>query len=251
MKQRTLKIRLGDDDPTPIKLNEKEHKTYVKAVQNLSLALNTLGGSLYEKGEGVQNTANTICASLDLYAADIQKILKYDSKLLRDKEERYKEIRELNQENRELREEIGKAVTNDHLREKLKCMVKTIENWWNDNHLGYSEVKFYGSIIHVEFKVAMYIHLDLNTAAEQEEFIKKHSSELGLKLAPVNPNRYETRPDLIDNEHNKKIIDKLVKARFPSAKIDTIQIRYTENDMGEATSRILSFSYYLRNYDEV
>lgn len=251
MKERGLTIR-SDNDETTIKLEDNKHKEFKECSDNIGMALYTLGASLIEKGEGKQNTANLICQSMEIYTSKMHKLLNYDSKLNKDMEERHATIRGLNQENRELRAQIGATVTNEHVREKLKNIDKSIGDWWNSLHLGYLHTNFHNYGIQVIFKVAPYLHLKMDSSEDEAKFIKKHSKELGLKLSDGGKGGVFRHPDLLDTEKNKKIIHTLVKTKYPSAKLEDIKIYYKEDkDTGELNSTINEITYFIRNYDEV
>ncbi|EXZ32252.1 hypothetical protein, partial [Bacteroides fragilis] len=61
----------------------------------------------------------------------------YEGVLAEKQKKRTEEIRSLHNENRKLRHQLGEKVSNEDVRERLKIMVSSFENWWTGYGFGH------------------------------------------------------------------------------------------------------------------
>ncbi len=221
-----------DDDPTLVELNDKDKNKLLQALQKMSLACSH-AHQLLSKGELDKGFADTICSSVDFYATDIHTVLDYDSKLVRDKEERYKDMRILNEQNRELRKQLGERVHNDDVRERMKLYVKALNKWWSDVGCGYlPKIRLDEYCLRVEtnFNIS-------GIGKEKAEVIEILKSQ-GVVVD-------EKKERVADCDINRKWFEDLVVKTFPSATVFEFKSYAGMNkSMKEA-------EFWIRNLDDL
>lgn len=130
MEERKLSFK-RNDDPTIVEDKDgKLAKELAKIYNDIQFNL----GFCYEqltKGELTEGMKETHLSLTESYVLSFLKKMGYEGVLEREQNERLSEIRSLNDENRELRRQLGEKVTNEDFREKIKNICSKFKRWWN------------------------------------------------------------------------------------------------------------------------
>lgn len=140
----------------------------------------------------------------------------YEGVLEREQNERLSEIRSLNDENRELRKQLGEKVTNEDFREKIKNVCSNFKRWWNIEGFGHVSSMSFGEYGTLTVKLSGNISRAYYEDEERTEEEKiKYLEELGFS---IDNERY-----VIFNDSNINLLKKLLTEKYPSAKIWKIE----------------------------
>lgn len=131
MKDRKIDISVNDD-PAPVNLDEPNMVHLEKWVQEMVLILSQIDGKVGD-GTLTEGYKNTLLDLLQGKVADMCKLLDFESFLADEQEKRYSEVRELNEENRELRKQLGEKVSLEDVREKSRSVIRE----WRDYLRGF------------------------------------------------------------------------------------------------------------------
>lgn len=214
MEERPLNF-ICDSNPEKIKFSDKDKNVVSKKVNNIYMAINEL--TIGIKEETLQKGfCNTILTSLESYVIDLFKQLNYYSKIQKEREDRYTEIKALNIENRELRRQLGEKVSAEDVRENLKNYTNIINKWWNEDGFGYiHKITYHPYVCSVKLSTRLTVH-----------FVEGQVEKLQEKgYTIIQPEREVYYLSLTDS--NVKLISKEIMKRFPSSKINKI----VSNDM--------------------
>lgn len=200
-----------DSDGTIIK---NVAKIYNNLVMNLGFCHDQLkDGTLTE---GMKETHLSLA---EHYTLDFLNAMNYDGILKKESEKRFAEIRALNEQNRELRSQLGEKVTNEDFRERAKNISKSIRKWWNIKGFGYvSDIQFteYG---HIKVKLSGMIseaYYDRDGRDTMENKIN-YLKEIGFDFD-------EDKEELLMNDKNIETLTNLITSQYPSAVINEITI---------------------------
>lgn len=135
MEERKINFKKNDDN-TPVldpdgMLYEKLTEKQKKINERISLLLYML-----KEGSLNEGTKEALLELFHKNAIDILNELRYEDSLNKKYNEYIQEIRSLNQENRELRKQLGMKVSNEDARERLKLITKSFKEWWNNEGTG-------------------------------------------------------------------------------------------------------------------
>jgi regulator of replication initiation timing len=215
MKERPLGFNI-DDNPVPVALSEKDKKDAIKTAMDLAMAagevISRLKDNKLETG-----FSNTLLSLFESYTVDLHKIFNFSSVLKKEHEERIVEIRAVNQENRELRKQLGEKVSAEDVREKLKNLRDVICQWWNKEGFGFvHEITFHPYVCMVKLSGTMSIHFQEHPEKNHPEYLKSKGYET------AEPERGNI--ELVSNDKNIKLLTTEILKRFPSAEIHKIMI---------------------------
>jgi len=244
MKERELKFNTNDD-PTIIVLDKKNSDKFDKSWNDLVFVLRAIKNDIQEKSltAGMKQAYSSL---LEIHAKDILDVFEYESVLQKEKEERYAQIRSLNMENRQLREQLGEKVSMEDVRESLKNISEGIKRWWNIEGFGHtSELEFgpYGVKIKFSGMITDAYYSEDKDLTEEDKF--KLLQDYGFDLTSGNGRR-DTRVKM--TEKNIELLDKLLKSKYPSADIFTTTTHYSTS---VKESDILDIEVYIRNFDDL
>jgi hypothetical protein len=252
MEEKQLSFR-SNDDPTPVVFDEEKAAAFMKAYNDLRFGCQTLLDEV--KGNRLTVGYQSILAScIENYTQELTKILGYEGIIATEKEERYKEIREANDQNRQLRKQLGEKVSPEDLREGIKNLDDTIARWWNIKGLGHisGEGKAFGSygakVVFSGMFTDAYYAKSKDSAEDFESSIEKAQRFIseGFDVDMGEGSRRDQT--LLNTENNVKLLTKLFTDRFPSAKINEIKIVY----WGKRTQgQIRDIEVYIRNFDDI
>lgn len=218
MKERELTPMVLDENPEIFELDEKGMAAYEKAKKEILFLMHTIDEWAKDRTLEV-GQKNNYCGLLESYVQNYTKTLEYAGEIDAAKQQRYAEIRELNQENRELRRQLGEKVSLEDIREKLKNIRDQFAKWWNINGFGFQrEERFIDGGFFTELSGHITdVYYDDNGMSEKEKVA--HLQTLGFTISDPN----DKFVDFSDN--NIALLNRLLTTRFPSAQILEIKAR--------------------------
>lgn len=224
MKEREINFNINRDHTLVEDKDGKLKKSLEKVRQDVLCDLNFC----YEELQNGRLTEGMKETCFSLTESYVQKFLDdcgYDGVLKKKSEERYQEIRSLNEENRELRKQLGGKVSNEDAREKMKNIAEMFKRWWNIYGLGYvSELVFteYGCI--KATLGGMVCESYYNGKDESEKNKWEYLNNIGFELSSENTSKY-----VLATDSNIQKLEELIKDKFPSAKLQEFRITNYQN----------------------
>ncbi len=244
MKEKALNFRINDD-PTPVVLSEKQKKALEKSTNDLRFAVVHLNK---EAAEGRLETGmkETLCSLIESHAQSVTHTLGYEGVLLKEKDERFKEIRDLNTENRALRKQLGEKVSNVDVREAIKNMIERFKSWWNIIGFGHSSDEYCAGYAFKAKLSGMMTdsYYDKSENADTEETKADKLRQLGFDISDG-----ESRTDrkIIFSESNMLALARLLQSKYPSCEILDSRAWHGNKEKPE----IREVNIIIRNYDEI
>jgi len=232
MQERPLNFPQAQDE-TPVNLSDNEKKILIKCADNLKNI------SLYFKGL-LENNRLTVglqenfCMLTEYEVTCVHNLLNYESLLVKHTEERFAEIRKLNEENTELRRQLGDRVSNDDIRERLKNISSDIKNWWSKVGCGFVRR------VSLE-QYVMYVEVSFSITGIGKE--KQETFEL-LKAQGVVIN--EETAVIEDCDVNRDWFHSLINKTFPSGMVWEIKSNGSKETFG-----LRDGTFVLRNLDDL
>ncbi|MDB0600644.1 hypothetical protein PL373_05695 [Tenacibaculum maritimum] len=218
MEERKINFKQNDNSTLVVdengKLAKKLKKIYNHTTLNLVFCCDQL-----QKGTLTEGMKETHLSVAEYHMIRFLKELNYDSILYKAKEERYKEIRSLNEENRELRRQLGEKASNEDAREKMKNISESIRAWWNIKGFGHTssikfgesgniELVFSGMITSVYYQELEY------SEKEKKEYLKN----IGFDL--------DEDGFVLMSEKNTERLKTVITSKYPSAEIVEITLNF-------------------------
>lgn len=214
MEERKINFKKNDDntqvlDPDGM-LYEKLTEKQKKINERISLLLYML-----KEGRLNEGTKEALLELFHKNAIDILNELGYEDSLNKKYNEYIQEIRSLNQENRELRKQLGMKVSNENARERLKLICESFYEWWHNEGTGNIE-----SITFNEYGMTAtlrgYIHpfRHVRKTEEQVSMLKQKGFDVSSLV------RYGQH--LTASEKNFNMLKELFENAFPHSNIDKI-----------------------------
>lgn len=214
MEERKINLKKNDDE-TPVldpdgTLYEKLTEKQKKINERISLLLYML-----KEGSLKEGTKEALLELFHKNAIDILNELGYEDSLNKKYNEYIQEIRSLNQENRELRKQLGMKVSNEDARERLKLICESFYEWWHNEGTGNIE-----SITFNEYGMTAtlrgYIHpfRHVRKTEEQVSMLKQKGFDVSSLV------RYGQH--LTASEKNFNMLKELFENAFPHSNIDKI-----------------------------
>lgn len=167
-------------------------------------------GSLDDEMKG------TMVSLIETHFKNIAKKLNYESVLVKEREERFAMVRQLNQNIRDLEEKLANATDTSGIREKLRNLSDTVYSWWESCGFAHvSEQKFTTSGVYLG---------ELAVRLEDPAIHKPMLEAKGFVFA----NRFgrDEACMLLDTAHNRKLLINMIMERFPSAKVTSFKNRF-------------------------
>lgn len=249
MKEQPLNFN-HNDDKTIVVLSPDNKAVAEKMYQQLHFSLKELI-ECYNQGTLDEGFKKTLLSVSEHNLSGLLKAFGYEGILKKEKKERHSKIRSLNEENRELRKQLGDKVSNEDAREKIKNLSETIKKWWRKKGFGHtSDIDFteYG-ICKVKFSCMMsgdFMLIGDETPVLSKEKKKDWVQELkdqGYNIKPEDRYNWE----VVDNDKNKDLIIKNIKNRFPSVSIHSFENWYGRKSL----PTLRDVTLYIHNLDDI
>lgn len=168
---------------------------------------------------------------------DVAKLLDYDSVLVEEEDERYKEIRRLNLRNQELEKMVGDKNPVVGLLQTNQRVEKEVKKWWKGegfNHVTELAIYPFGGL-HVEFSFMInsrggFLSTDTSTLSRGLDEHVDHLEKMGFTFIKDTQGEH-TFHELKDTDTNRKLLMAMLTKRFQSIDIQTItNRRYKQTD---------------------
>lgn len=212
MKERPLDFNRQDnpaivEDPNG-ELITKLKKQYKEIYQNLGLAIMIL-----EKGQLTEGMKENILSLTDHNVNEFLTQMGYEGVLAEKQKKRTEEIRSLHNENRKLRHQLGEKVSNEDVRERLKIMVSSFENWWTGYGFGHVNDFCFGEYVAKISLSGMVFASRASNAGEEKK--NEYLSRLGFEIEDGR---------VIYNDKSIALLKKLLTDKYPSIDIYNINL---------------------------
>ncbi|ALP38006.1 hypothetical protein ASL14_19240 [Paenibacillus sp. IHB B 3084] len=202
-------------------LNPDQKAVALKSTKDLFFAVKQLHDWIAQD-ELTKEMAGILPNLIESHFTDVANKLDYNSKLIEEKEKRHQEIRRANTRIRELEKQLGEQKPVDGLSEQLEHLSRIISDWWDEHGFHHvSEPRFTSSGIFIaKFSFMLeYLNRYSDTPETDKQNRKQRIHELieeGWDIISEDGGR---SPKLVDNDNNRSRLVRLIKSRFPSAKI--------------------------------
>ncbi len=241
MKERGINFK-RNDDPTLVedkdgKMLAKVSKTYNDVCLNLGFCIGQL-----KEGKLTEGMKETHLSLTESYVVDFLKEMGYDGILKKERDARFSQIRSLNEENRELRRQLGEKVSNEDVREAMKNFSYEIKKWWNIYGFGHTSEIFFTEhgVIKLVLSGSISNSYYDNTRESTDEEKRDYLVSLGFELSSGK----DYKVLLTDN--NYALLKKMLKEKYPSSSIVNIR--------GHEWKEVLSMreiEVYIKNLDDL
>ena len=240
MKERPLNFKINDDKTLVVR-DDKTEKKLVKAYDEIRFGVATLVDH-HKKGILEVGFKETLLSLSEHYVKNLCDIMGYDGALKKEFEERHKEIRSLNEENRELRRQIGEKVSNDDVREKLKNISSSIRKWWNIEGFGHMGDDYF---IGNGFFKARLSGMITEAYYDNKELTEKD------KVSKLRKIGFEIKDDdgkhALDTDNNRELLKKLLQRKYPSLEI----ISYSSYCGRKEDAQLRDIEIMIYNLDDI
>lgn len=236
MKERGLSAILNKDetivsDPDG-KIAQSLKKIYSELTTNLSFCYEQL-----ENGRLTEGMKETHLSLSENYLIEFLKSMNYDGILEKEKQQRYTEIRSLNEENRALRTQLGEKVSNEDVRERIKIMESNFNKWWSIYGFGHVS----------EFAFTPYCAKIKLSGMVFESHYKKEVDTDEKKCDYLNRLGFEIQDQfVVMSEKSLKLFESLITDKYPST--DIVQI---ETYMRDGVLTFKKIDIFITNLDEL
>lgn len=235
MEERKIDMSTNEDE-TIVSISEEDKKKLLDALQKSNSTTSHIFSML--KNNKLEIGLSEIMASLlESYLKEIHTLLCYDSVLKKEYDQRYKEIRKANQQNHELRKQLGLKVSAEDVRECLKNMEKTIRNWWDVEGMGYvKDIEFGPYVIRAK--------ISCSESAHGDDGMLDRLTDKGYVIG----GERHSKAFLATKENMDLLKKELIKA-FPSANLFRGEVWFSRSEGHENT--LWDASITIHNYDDV
>jgi hypothetical protein len=240
MEERKLNFK-RNEDKTIVSLSDKKKEDVLKELNSLGFTSQELSSQI-KKGVLEEGFKEVLLSLIDSHAASVCKDLGYDSVILKEREERFVEIRKLNEENRELRKQLGEKVSLEDVREKIKSLTETIKIWWNVEGFGHtSEIDFKSHGVEVKLS-------GMISRAYRSHFRDELSDE--DKITSLKNKGFDIiKENICDTDNNRKLLYQMLTKQFPSAQI--LEIRSYHGVNSNEKGEFRDIKIFITNYEEI
>lgn len=210
-------------------------------VKNFSLLL-----YLLQKGELNEGTKESSAELFEQNSIEILNSLGYEGDINKKYNEYIQEIRSLNQENLELRKQLGMKVSNEDARERLKLITESFDEWWHNEGTGNID-----EIIFDRYKMTATLRGGIFPSSRERE-IKNQVEMLkkkGFDVSSVTNYGHH----LTASEKNFNMLKELFKSAFPHSDIDEINTAtYLGGESREEYVYVITkIIVYFNNLDDI
>jgi hypothetical protein len=221
-------------------------KDIKKASSDLHFAVQHLLSEIKENRleEGMKHT---LCSLFESHVLTFTSVLGYKGDLEKEKEERFKDIREANAQNRELRKQLGEKVSPEDVRGSLKNLDESFKSWWNIEGFGHCSEESFGPY---GFKVTLsgMITESYRDRTDPDATEEKKVDKLRAYGFEIRDAEHRTNRKILYNDHNLDMLEQLVKSKYPSADF-TYSKAWHGRRHGDAEIRDVEI--FIRNFDEL
>lgn len=236
MKERGLSAKLNKDETIVSDPDGKMAKSLKKIYSELTMNLGFCCEQL-ENGRLTEGMKQTHLSLSENYLIEFLKAVDYSSILEKEKQQRYTEIRSLNEENRALRTQLGEKVSNEDVRERLKIMESDFNKWWSIYGFGHvsgfsfgsycAKIKLSGMVFESHYKK------EVNTDERKCDYLNRLGFEIQDQF-------------VVMSEKSLKLFESLIIDKYPSA--DIVQI---ETYMRDGVLTFKEIDIHIPNLDEL
>ena len=242
MEERKLNFT-RNEDPTIVedkdgKIAKKIEKIYKDICFNLGFCYEQL-----KEGNLTEGMKETHLFLTEGYVLNFLDELGYEGVLKKKKDEMYSDIRSLNNENRELRRQLGEKVSNEDVREKLKNISNIIKKWWNIYGFGHvSDISYteYGAVKLILSGSICHAYRDDTQKAPTDAEKAEYLVNLGFKIS------LKDRGNVLFTDGNYILLDKMLKEKYPSSTIANIRGHEWGNELS-----MREIEVYIHNLDDL
>lgn len=216
---------------------KKVNKIYQDLTLNLGFCHEQLVGGTLTRG-----MMETHLSLSEHYVKDFLTAMGYEGILKRESEKRHEKIRDLNEQNRELRKQLGEKVTNEDFRERAKNISESIKRWWN--------IYGFGHTSEIHFQEWGGVKVKLSGMVSEAYYDKEHNHTRHDKVTYLKELGFDFNADsegMIINDKNFESLTKLIKGKYPSAEIEQMTT-YHRSRSGRTYGDI---EVYIFNLDDV
>ena len=171
-----------------------------------------------------KNMQVAIPSLLESNLTQLFKVLDYDSTLARERDGRFTAIKAANQKVKDLQEQLASLKPIDGLSEQLRQLQQKVYGWWKHEGLGHvSDFVFteggyvrctLNCTLHRGYSSLVFSDTPISDEAKQADHVVQLKA-LGLEFQAKSDNYLQ----VLDTAENRKIIQHLLEARFPSVLI--------------------------------
>ncbi|WP_059051392.1 hypothetical protein [Paenibacillus senegalimassiliensis] len=230
-------------------LNPDQKVVALKTLKDMFFAVKQLHDWVSEDNLS-QEMAGVLPHLIEGHFSDMSKQLNYESVLTKEKEERHQRIREAYGRICDLEKQLGENKPIDGLKEQLQLLASKISDWWNKYgfyHVSDAMFTEYGL-----YKARFCFMLDhLYTFSETPVTDKQNRKQRIQELIEEGWDIYYEEggrsPKLVDNDNNRSRLVKLIRTRFPSAKIGRTRNWCTDDENVFVYRDIEVYIYDLRD----
>ncbi|WP_028592426.1 hypothetical protein [Paenibacillus massiliensis] len=220
------------ENEAKVVLNPDQKAVVLKTTKDLFFAAKQLHDWISEDNL-TQEMAGILPNLIEGHFTDISKQLNYESVLTKEKEERHQRLRDANGRIRELESQLGESKPINGLKEQLQFLASTVSNWWNQYGFHHVSDEIFTEYGH--YKAHFCFMLDhLYTFSDTPETDKRDRKQRIQELTEEGWDIvYEEggrSPKLVENDNNRSRLVRLIKSRFPSAKIVRTRNWCTDNE---------------------
>lgn len=230
MKEQELSCDINEDK-TLVNVSNDIKKKAIKIYNNMGMNANFMLEQLRD-GTLTEGMKETHISLVEVYAKEFSALFGYEGVLKKENEERHKHMRCLNEENRELRKQLGDKCSNEDLREKLKTIDEQFHKWWNCYGFGHcSKTSFTGYSFEVELSgVVTDDYYRDEDAKYTEEGKAEMLKSLGFNIAD------DGEKHIPYSDNNISMLFRLLVAKYPSVKLKTIKADYDRHNVNRLRS---------------
>lgn len=225
------KLRVFQDE-SPLLLSGEEKENVIKKI-NEEISCLLFFRDLIQEEKAVVTNVWTCLGLNESYHSDLSKMVKYDSILAKEEEERHKEIREKNEEIRKLTEQRGKEVTPEAIQGALRRYEDIFRAWYENegfNYASISNLSPYG----MTTELTSEMNFSDPTKCDHDEVYKKIWSEKSSTEEKIDSGwdiyKSQFHAELLDTENNKRRINELLLRCFPNTRIYKFTARKNDYD---------------------
>lgn len=175
-----------------------------------------------EEGNLDENAKNTLCSLMESYLVDVLKEMDYPSHLQEEHDNRYAEIRKVNERVNELELQLASKNPLSGFREQFSLIQDTIHEWWRKEGFVYVQevnVISYG-VLSVKFGFQLCMRSSMfskDPEGDRADNLRHRQSleDRGFEFASHAKDEM-FRSELLATDKNKKLLTELICERFPS-----------------------------------
>lgn len=234
-------------------LNADEKEVALKTIKEANFAIQQLYNWLNGDSLTVE-TKETLLSLVDYKVSDIGQVLGVDTKSNEKIEKKHAEIRQANLKIRELEEKIGKNSPIEGLKEQLKALSELVQAWWKKDGFGYIREMNFTQYGRFEAELSISFHSFSSTFSKTPASDRKTKKEWIQSLKDKGYQLYQNENgsdiELIDCPENRKLIEDEIESRFPSALVESWEVRRILNAPGRVYE-IVSIKMDIQDLKEI